>query len=89
MRSLPPVVSPDCNDVEREQLRRHTCPDCDHTQFRRGPSGGLAVNIECTNCRARFNVTMIAGVGIKRIPFAHRIERFDQGGSEWPDRGLW
>lgn len=40
-------------------IGNNTCPDCGHTGFFEGPSGGLSTNIFCTNkeCRSGFNIT--------------------------------
>lgn len=32
------------------------CPHCSSRSFLEGPSAGLAVNIECEGCGARFNI---------------------------------
>lgn len=39
-----------------ETLGRLACPDCGGTTFRRGPRGGLAVNVRCASCGHHFNV---------------------------------
>ena len=31
------------------------CPACGHDQWRSGPEGGMAQNIECAQCRAQWN----------------------------------
>ncbi len=43
-------------DQEIFALDAGTCPDCRGEHFLEGPHGGLAVNIECSNCGARFNI---------------------------------
>lgn len=30
------------------------CPVCNHTEFLEGPSGGMAVNIQCCQCETKF-----------------------------------
>jgi len=35
-------------------LDQCTCPDCGHPEFLEGPRGGLAINIKCPNCGAKF-----------------------------------
>jgi hypothetical protein len=37
------------------------CPHCRAREFYRGPAGGLAVNVECTGCGARFNLSIHQG----------------------------
>jgi hypothetical protein len=58
-------------------LARGACPDCKGKDFRFGPRGGLAQNIECRNCLHRFNVTVFNG----ELIFAERIESEAEGGS--------
>jgi hypothetical protein len=64
-----------------ETLAVDTCPDCAAHQFRRGPAGGMSVNIECCQCGSRFNVAVYTG----RLISAERIAY----NGEWPDRGFW
>jgi hypothetical protein len=64
------------------------CPDCGCGVFRPGPRGGLSQNIECAQCKARFNVTrwdpaMSDREGPMPIVWAQRIPREDEGGGEW------
>lgn len=41
------------------------CPDCQSTgKFLEGPSGGLATNIMCDECKSRFNLTPF---GVERL----------------------
>jgi hypothetical protein len=62
-------------------LAKNTCPDCRYHQFRRGPGGGMSVNIECCRCLSRFSVAVYSG----RLIHAERIAH----NGEWPDRGFW
>jgi len=63
-----------------EEFRAGRCPDCGGTDFRPGPRGGLAQNIECRGCLARFNVTKHED----EVLMVQRIEREDEGGARWP-----
>ena len=56
-----------CTEREKELLDQGVCPDCGCERFWNGPEGGGAVNIQCTKCRAKFNVSP----GIKS--FAQRL----------------
>ena len=56
-----------CTEREKELLDQGICPDCGCERFWNGPEGGGAVNIQCTKCRARFNVSP----GVKS--FAQRL----------------
>lgn len=53
-----------------EELTSGRCPDCGCTIFRPGPRGGLAQNIECAQCKSRFNVARWQG----HLVTADRIE---------------
>ena len=57
------------------------CPDCGHRGFVLGPRGGAATNIECGECRQRFNVTQ--GPLSHHIMMAHRIPSEKEGGGSW------
>ena len=66
------------------------CPDCGCDVWRPGPRGGLAQNIECTNCGARWSVTrllphhaMPLHVGPLPIVWAERIPSEKDGGGVW------
>jgi len=37
-------------------LDKGECPDCHGTTFLEGPHGGLAVNIQCAQCKSKFNI---------------------------------
>lgn len=41
---------------ESEKLAQGICPDCNGKDFLEGPHGGLAVNIQCDNCKSKFNI---------------------------------
>jgi hypothetical protein len=56
------------------------CLDCSGAEFRRGPQGGLSINIECTGCGARFNIGDLRAVVL--------IQRIANNGP-WPDRGRY
>lgn len=55
------------------------CPDCGGGDFRNGPRGGLAQNVECRRCKGRFNVTWYGG----ELVFAERIPKESEGGGAW------
>lgn len=39
-----------------EKLSKSECPDCGHSgDFLIGPSGGMCQNVQCPECKARFN----------------------------------
>jgi hypothetical protein len=67
------------------------CPDCGCKVFRGGPRGGISQNIECAQCKARFNVTRWdrnigdhhQREGPMPIVWAHRIPSEAEGGGEW------
>lgn len=65
-------------DIE-PSLSRGQCPDCLATDWRQGPRGGASGNIECRNCKARFNVAVWLG----QVVMAQRIESEADGGSHW------
>lgn len=56
--------------VSSEAIEARECPDCRGFIFRPGPRGGLAQNVECVGCGARFSFTMLLG----HIVFAQRID---------------
>lgn len=68
-----------------ESLENHRCPDCGGDHFWLGPSGGFSVNIECSQCGARFNVCHVGPADNLRMILAQRIAN----NGEWPDRGDW
>lgn len=37
------------------------CPDCGNMKFSEGPSGGVCVNLKCSNCGSTFNFMTITG----------------------------
>jgi len=37
------------------------CPHCGGRRFIPGPRGGLAINVTCAGCSARFNIILPAG----------------------------
>jgi hypothetical protein len=37
------------------------CPFCKGTQFYEGPAGGACINVQCSNCEARFNLHTFDG----------------------------
>lgn len=44
------------------------CPDCGSKDWLFGPEGGLAQNVECSGCGARFNVCVMPGaVMVQRL----------------------
>lgn len=68
-----------------ESLAANRCPDCGNDHFWRGPSGGLSVNIECSQCGSRFNVCHVGRADNLQMILAQRIAH----NGEWPDRGDW
>lgn len=46
------------------------CPACGGMEWRKGPRGGAAQNIECRRCFSRFNITRWRG----HLAFAERID---------------
>lgn len=68
-----------------------SCPDCGCGMFRPGPRGGISQNIECAQCKSRFNVTRWdrnigdhhQRPGLMPIVWAQRIPREDEGGGKW------
>ena len=34
------------------------CPDCSHEDFAEGSSGGGSMNIQCTSCGSKFNISL-------------------------------
>lgn len=69
----------DATAHEKFALELRTCPDCGGIDFRPGPRGGAAQNIECRGCGARFNVTVYGS----QLIFAQRIESEADGGGVW------
>jgi hypothetical protein len=65
-------------------LSDNRCPDCNGSNWRPGPRGGLAQNIECRSCLARFNVTRFDGT----LVFAERITKHSDGGPAWSDLAI-
>lgn len=58
----------DLNATEKHLIVLGICPDCQHSDWHFGPRGGLAVNIQCLICDARFNVCMVNwGLNPQRI----------------------
>lgn len=45
--------------AEADQLLNGICPKCGSGKFRKGPRGGLCVNVLCLNCRREYNVGCI------------------------------
>ena len=66
---------------ENEALESGRCPDCGGCDFRPGPRGGESQNIECRQCKARFNVTWHGA----HIIWAERITTEAEGGNRWPE----
>jgi hypothetical protein len=64
------------NEQQCATISRGYCPDCSHNGFRIGPRGGPSLNIECMQCRSRFNVLHVSGA----VAMADRIGP----GSDWP-----
>lgn len=60
-------------------LAKDICPDCGGVTWRRGPRGGLSQNMECRQCKARFNVTWFKGHLIAAEPIPSEAD----GGSHW------
>ena len=53
------------SDDELECVRENKCPDCKSQDLiAKGPSAGLCVNVMCTECESKFNITPL---GIERI----------------------
>ena len=76
----------DLTPREFRSLSTGFCPDCRHVEsFVLGPKGGLARNIECRHCKARFNVTRFRG----KLVFAERIPKQSEGGSDWSQLGYY
>ena len=65
-------------------LTEGRCPDCGGKHFWRGPSGALALNIECSACGSRFNIG-ITPTPDRTVIMAQRISY----NGIWPDRGDW
>lgn len=40
-----------------EVVDKLTCPDCGGEDFLEGPHGGLAVNVKCSKCGCKLNIT--------------------------------
>jgi uncharacterized protein YbaR (Trm112 family) len=47
----------ECTEAEKELLAQDICPDCKSSTFLTGPEGGGSVNILCSQCGAKFNVS--------------------------------
>jgi len=67
-----------------------SCPDCHGMIWRPGPRGGLAQNIECAGCGARFNITRLERRHVRAdhtgplpIVWAQRIPSEAEGGGAW------
>jgi len=70
-----------------DDLQAGRCPDCGWNYFIPGPRGGMSENVECAQCRARFNVARVQTPGARpewQIVVAERIAREDEGGARWP-----
>jgi hypothetical protein len=71
-------------DPGLEPLTERHCPDCGRNEFWRGPSGALALNIECKACGSRFNI----GITPTRDRTVIMAQRISYNGL-WPDHGDW
>jgi hypothetical protein len=67
------------NGEHMECLMDGRCPDCLGFIWRLGPRGGIAQNIECVQCRSRFNVARYEGEFVT----AQRIPSEANGGGTW------
>ena len=72
-------VSHDMTAIELARIEQGHCPDCEGTIFRHGPRGGLAQNVECVQCLARYNLARYQGI----LVTAHRIPSEADGGGAW------
>lgn len=45
-------------ELVRWFVERKCCPDCGHTKFIPGPSGGMSQNMLCATCHSEFNLTL-------------------------------
>ena len=58
-RSPSPPTKP---KPEGKPVERFTgCTFCGSTSYYEGPTGGVAMNIKCADCGARFNIGLIPG----------------------------
>jgi hypothetical protein len=53
------------------QLQASRCPDCACKTLRRGPRGGLSINVDCTTCGAGFNCSG----GLASLAFTFHAQR--------------
>jgi len=53
------VLPPPLNKVNIDRFT--SCIYCDSPEYYEGPTGGVAMNIKCAQCGARFNIGLIPG----------------------------
>lgn len=54
------------NEWDTKEFFKRGCPFCRTNSFLEGPRGGVCVNIECSECGARFNIKAL-GIGVDLI----------------------
>jgi transcription elongation factor Elf1 len=57
-------------------LKHKCCPDCGGKAFYEGPSGGASLNVKCTSCGHKFNMSL--PFFVQRIDIPGRMFGVDQ-----------
>ena len=58
----------DLTKEKSDQLRQAICPECGCDYLRKGPRGGLCINVQCAGCKREYNITAFGPCELLREP---------------------